>query len=170
MTVKSIGRLTLLKYCAISVLAILTLFILTFLIFGDPKVTTVTLERAVATLTNEFLDNSVFVVLQAIMILIEILIIGGLIGELIIKKGRNKFLIGGLTLLAMWLLLFLTSAVTSGLMNSIKYGRQGFESAFLSWTIYGLIPFFAFGIIHGLTTGFFLGREIKKRGEKLNAL
>ena len=170
MTVKSIGRLTLLKYCIISVLAILTIFILTFLIFGDSKTTTVTLDNAISTLMADFLDNSLFVGIQTIVLLIEIVIIGGLIGELIIKRGKNKFLTGGLTLLTMWLLLFLTCAVTGGIINSIKYGRQGFESAFLSWTVYGLIPFFVFGLIHGLTTGFFLGREIKKRGEKLNAL
>ena len=170
MTVKSIGRLTLLKYCLISVFAILTIFMLTFLTFGDPKTTTVTLDNAVSTLLTDLIDNFLFVCIQTVLLLIQILIIGGLIGELIIKKGKNKFLIGGLTLLTMWLLLFLTCAVTAGIMNSIKYGRQGFESSFLSWTVYGLIPFFVFGLVHGLTTGFFLGRAIKKKGEKLNAL
>jgi magnesium-transporting ATPase (P-type) len=164
MTAKSIGRQTLLKYCIISVLAILTIFISTFLIFGDPTVTTVTLDNAVSTLMRDFLDNYVFVGIQTVLIIIEILIIGGLIGELIIKREKNQFLVGGLTLLTMWFLLFITCAVTGGIMNSVNYGLNGFKSAFMNWTVYGLLPFLFFGIIHGLTTGYFLGREIKKRG------
>ena len=70
----------------------------------------------------------------------------------------------------MWFLLFITCAVTGGIMNSINYGLNGFKSAFMNWTVYGLLPFLLFGIIHGLTTGYFLGREIKKRGRWLNAL
>ena len=164
MTAKTIGRQTLLKYCIISVSAILTIFISTFLIFGDPTATTVTLDNALSTLMRDFLDNYLFVGIQTVLIIIEILIIGGLIGELIIKREKNIFLVGGLTLLTMWFLLFLTCAVTSGMMNSINYGLNGFKSSFMNWTVYGLLPFLFFGIIHGLTTGYFLGREIKKRG------
>ena len=164
MTAKLIGRQTLLKYSIISVLVILTIFILTFLIFGDSTVTTVTLDNAVSTLMRDFLNNHLFVGIQTVFLVIEILIIGGLIGELIIKRDKNQFLVGGLTLLTMWFLLFITCAVTSGIMNSINYGLNGFKSSFMNWTVYGLLPFLFFGIIHGLTTGYFLGQEIKKRG------
>jgi hypothetical protein len=89
MTAKTIGRQTLLKYCIISVLAILTIFISTFLIFGDPTATTVTLDNALSTLMRDFLDNYLFVGIQTVLIIIEILIIGGLIGELIIKREKK---------------------------------------------------------------------------------
>ncbi|SEG51013.1 hypothetical protein [Algoriphagus boritolerans] len=164
MTAKSIGRQTLLKYCIVSVLAILTIFISTFLIFADPTTTTVTLDNALSTLMKDFIDNYLFVSIQTAFIIIEILIIGGLIGELIIKGQKNHFIVGGLTLLTMWFLLFITCSVTSGIMNSINYGLNGFKSAFMSWTVFGLLPFLVFGVLHGLTTGYFLGREIKRRG------
>ena len=169
-TAKTVGRKTLLKYTSISVVTILFCLTVVLLTFGQDTDVPLTLGRVLETYRNEFVENVDFVAIQTILTLVAIWYVGGLCGQLIIEKGKNKFIIGGLTFLLMWILLFITSAVTGGIMNSINYGLDGFTSAVLSWTVYGLIPFFVFGLIHGLTTGFFLGQEIKKRGERLKAL
>jgi hypothetical protein len=170
MTTRAIGRKTLIKHTAISVVTILLLLTITVLIFGRRTNETITVGRIFKTYWDEFVDNVDFVAIQTILTLVTIWFVGGLSGRLIIEKSKNKFLIGGLSILILWISLFVGSALTAGVMNSVKYGGHGFKSAFVSWMIYGLIPFFIFGIIHGLLIGFPLGHEIKKNGEKLNAL
>ena len=130
----------------------------------------ITLGRIFRMYWDEFADNVDFVAIQTILTLVTIWFVGGLSGHWIIEKSKNKFLIGGLSILILWVSLFVGSALTAGVINSVKYGGQGFTSAIESWTIYGLIPFLVFGLIHGLVIGFPLGHEIKKSGEKLNAL
>jgi hypothetical protein len=170
MTSKTIGRRTILKYTAISVATILILLTVLALIFAQDSDVPLTFGRIVETYKDEFHDNADFVVIQTIFTLMTIWFVGGLSGQLIIEKGKNKFMIGGLSIVLLWTSLFICSTLTAGIMNSIKYGGQGFESAAVSWMIYGLIPFLCFGLLHGLILGFPIGHEIKKRGEKLNAL
>ena len=170
MTVNTIGRKTLLKYTAISVVTILFLLTVVVLIFGQGTDVPMTLGRVLGTYKDEFIKNVDFVAIQIILTLVTIWYVGGLCGQLIIKKGKNKFIIGGLSILTLWVSLFIGSALTAGVINSIKYAGLGFTSAIESWLIYGLIPFLFFGLVHGLIIGFPLGREIKKSGEKLNAL
>ena len=170
MTTRTIGRKTLIKYTAISVVTILLLLTVAVLIFGQGTDEPITLRRIFKTYWDELVDNVDFVAIQTILTLVTIWFVGGLSGHLIIEKRKNKFLIGGLSILILWIGLFVGSALTAGAINSIKYGGHGFTSALVSWTIYGLIPFLVFGIIHGLVMGFPLGHEIKKSGEKLNAL
>ena len=164
MTAKSMGRHTLFKFISISIVLILALYILIFLLFADPTVTTVTLENAISTLAKEFVENIWFVVVQFLLLLLLVFILGGLVGDLIITKRKNFAVTGGLTILLIWVLLFINCAVTGGVMNSIKYGLNGFTSAVMSWVVFGLFPFLFFGLVHGLALGYFLGRAVKKRG------
>ena len=170
MTTRTIGRKTLLKYTAISVVTILLLLTIAVLVFRQETDTSITLGRIFKTYWDELVDNVDFVAIQTILTLVTIWYVGGLSGQLIIEKTKNKFLIGGLSILILWVSLFVGSALTAGVINSIKYGGLGFTSALENWIIYGLIPFIVFGLIHGLVFGFPLGHEIKRRGEKLNAL
>ena len=170
MTSKTIGRKTILKYTAISVVTIFLILTVLALIFGQDTDVPLTLGRILETYKDEFLDNVDFVAIQTILTLVTIWYVGGLCGHLIIEKGKNKFVIGGLSILLLWISLLICSTLTAGVMNSIKYGGQGFESATMSWIIYGLIPFLCFGLVHGLIMGLPIGHEIKKSGEKLSAL
>ena len=140
------------------------------MVFGQESDEPITLGRILRTYRNEFVENIDFVAIQTILTLATIWYVGGLCGQLIIEKNKNKFIIGGLSILTLWISLFVGSAFTAGVINSIEYAGHGFESAFVSWVVYGLIPFLFFGLIHGLVIGFPLGHEIKKSGEKLNAL
>ncbi len=170
MTTKTVGRKTLLKYSAISVVTILALLTIAALVFRQETDETVTFGRILETYKKEFIENIDFVTIQIILTLVTIWYVGGLSGQLIIEKGKNKFLIGGLSIFTLWASVFVCSALTSGVMNSIQYAGLGFESAITSWIIYGLIPFLFLGLLHGLIAGFSLGHEIQKSGEKLNAL
>lgn len=105
-----------------------------------------------------------FLVVQVVVICVAIFVVGGKAGELIIKREVNTFLIGFLSLLLLWLILFISSATTSAIINSFTYGLNGFLSAFESWIIYGLVLFLVLGVANGLTLGFFLGIEIKRKG------
>lgn len=154
----------------ISVVAILLLLTITVLIFGLGTDKPITLGRIFRTYWDEFIDNVDFIAIQTILTLVTIWFVGGLSGHLIIEKSKNKFLIGGLSILILWVSLFVSSALTAGVINYVKYGGHGFTSALASWIIYGLIPFLVFGLLHGLVIGFPLGHEIKKSGEKLIAL
>ena len=140
------------------------------MVFGQESDEPITLGRILRTYRNEFVENIDFVAIQTILTLATIWYVGGLCGQLIIEKNKKKFIIGGLSILTLWISLFVGSAFTAGVINSIEYAGHGFESAFVSWVVYGLIPFLFFGLIHGLVIGFPLGHEIKKSGEKLNAL
>jgi len=90
MTVKTIGRKTLLKYTANSVVIILILLTVTALIFGQDSDVPVTLRRILETYKNEFLENVDFIVIQTILTLVTIWFVGGLSGQLIIEKRKNK--------------------------------------------------------------------------------
>jgi hypothetical protein len=170
MTVKTVGRKALLKYSTVSAGGIL-LFTTVGLLFFEQGIggQGITIRRIMRIYSNEISDNTTFIVIQVLVLLTGIWGLGGHVGQSIISKGRNRLLVGGLSILILWLVLFLGSAVTAGIENSIKYGPEGFSSAFTGWLIYGLIPFFGFGILNGLLLGFPLGQEIKREGVKLNA-
>ena len=145
-------------------MTIFLLLIVIALILGQDTDYPLTLGVILETYKNEFLGNVHFVAIQTILILVAIWFVGGLCGQLIIVKEKNRFIIGGLSIFLLWTSLFICSTLTAGIMNSIKYGVNGFESATVDWMIYGLIPFLCFGLLHGLIVGFTIGHEIKKRG------
>lgn len=170
MTVKTIGRKTLLKYAAISVATILLLFTVAALIFAEDTDLPITLEVILLTYGKEFVENIDFVAIQTILTLVTIWYIGGLCGQLIIQKRKNTFLIGTLSIVTLWISLFIGSTFTAVVINSVKYAAHGTESVILNWIVYSLIPLMVLGLIHGLITGYPLGREIKRSGERLKAL
>lgn len=130
----------------------------------------ITLGRILVKFGNAFVENLDFVAIQTILTLVTIWNVGGLCGQLIIIKGKSKYLIGGLATLTLWIGLFIGTTFTATVIHSIKYAAHGTESVVLNWIIYVLVPLLILGLIHALIMGFPLGNEIKKSGEKLNAL
>jgi hypothetical protein len=169
MTVKTIGRRILLKYATFSAVTIFLLLTINLLIFGQDNVS-ISLGRILRTYRKEIVENLDFVAIQIILTLLTIWYVGGLCAELIVKKGKNKFITGGLAILTLWISLFIGSTFTAVVIHSIKYAARGTESVILNWIIYALIPLLILGIVHGLIVGYPLGLEIKRRGDKLNAL
>jgi hypothetical protein len=153
----------LIKYCVISVFSLISIYSLTFLLYADPAVTTVTFEHLIKSLFSELMDNLLFVSIQIIVLSLQIILVGGYIGELLINKKKGRFVVGSLTFLTVWILLFLNCSLTAGIINAFQYSWSGFSSAFILWVIYGFLPFSFLGIIHGLTTGYFLGNSIQKQ-------
>lgn len=152
-----------------SLVVILTISIVTgvtYQIFADEPIN-------VATFPDNFLKNldgnEVFVLIQILVILAGIWLIGGTAGRRIIDKNNPKFLTGALTFFLLWVLLFTSSTLTAAIENSMIWGQKGFGSAVTGWIIYGLFLFLIFGIVHGLTMGYFMGREIKRKGEKIKS-
>ncbi|WP_377579751.1 hypothetical protein [Ohtaekwangia kribbensis] len=169
MTAKTIGRKILLKYAIFSVVTISLLLTVNLLIFGQDNVQ-ITLGRVLSTFGEAFVEDLDFVAIQTILTLVTIWYAGGLCGQLIIEKRKNKFIIGGLATLTLWISLFIGSTFTAVVIHSVKYAGHGTESVILNWIIYGLVPLLILGLIHGLLIGFPVGHEIKKSGDKLNAL
>jgi len=166
-TSKKIGRMTLLKYCFFSVAIVLTIPIvigLTYQIFTDEPISVVTFYK------NMFRDadgNEIFLLIQIVVVLTGVWLFGGAAGRLIIDKEKSKFRVGVLTIFMLWVLLFISSTLSAGIENAITWGARGFGSAVTEWLIYGLFLFLILGLIHGLTMGYFMGREIKRKGQKI---
>ena len=165
-TSKKIGRITLLKYSFFSVaiaLAIPLLIGLFYQVFKDEPINLLTFFQ------NSFKDivgNEIFLLIQVIVILIGIWLFGGIAGQLIIEQEKSKFKVSVLTIFMLWVLLLIRSTFSTAIENTITSGTNGFGSAITNWLIYGLVLFLILGIIHGLTIGYFMGREIKSKGQK----
>jgi hypothetical protein len=136
---------------------------LTYQIFTDEPVSILTFF---GNLITDIDDNRIFYIVQALVLLLGIWLIGGTAGRLIVKQNTSRFLVGGLTLFLLWILLFISSTLTTAIKNSIIWGQKGFESVVANWMIYGLFLYLMLGVVHGLTMGYFLGREIKEKGGK----
>lgn len=161
---QKIGRVTLLKYVLISVGILITTLAILPLINGQDTDVPITLSRILRAIVNEFLENTGYIFTQILIMSVGVWFLGGLTGRLIIEKKRHIYFVGGMTFLALWILLLVGAMLTSGVMNSVKYGGKGFISAVIGWLIYGLIPFLIFGLVHGLAMGYILGNEIRNRG------
>ena len=109
--------------------------------------------------------NEIFLLIQLAVILLGIWFIGGISGQLIIDKGKSKFKVSVLTIFMLWILLFVSSTFSAAIENTMTWGIKGFGSAVSGWLIYGLFLFLILGIIHGLTMGYFMGREIYRKGQ-----
>jgi hypothetical protein len=163
---KKIGRMILLKYCFFSVAIILVIPIFVgffYQIYTNEPISFLTYFQ------NIFKDadgNEIFLLIQVIVTFTGIWFLGGISGQLIIDKQKSKFKVSVLTIFILWVLLFISSTLSSAIENTITWGTKGFESAVIGWLIYGLFPYLIFGIIHGLTMGYFMGREIRKKGQE----
>ena len=164
---KKIGRITLLKYCFFSVAIALTIPViigLSYQIFTNEPISIVTFFK------NMFKDadgNSIFLLIQIIVVLIAIWFFGGIAGQLIIDKEKSKFKVSVLTIFMLWILLFISSTLCAAIENTINWGAKGFGSAVTGWLIYGLFLFLILGTIHGLSIGYFMGKEIERKGFEL---
>ena len=108
--------------------------------------------------------NSIFLLIQIIVVLIAIWFFGGIAGQLIIDKEKSKFKVSVLTIFMLWILLFISSTLSAAIENTINWGAKGFGSAVTGWLIYGLFLFLILGTIHGLSIGYFMGKEIERKG------
>lgn len=170
MSIKSIGRIALFKWSVISVMVFFILpaiIALTYQIFTDESISVTPFYK---NLKNDLRGNEIFVVVQILIILLGIWGFGGIASWLIIKKKRNRFFISWLTIFSLWILLFFSSAITTGISDFSKYGQNGFISELTGWLAYGLSLYIVLGAVHGLVFGHFLGREIFKVGLKENGL
>jgi len=86
-----------------------------------------------------------------------------------LKKRKNSFLVAALSILILWLILFVATGLTASINSFNHAGGDGFRLSVASWIVYGLPSYFFFGLIHGSLVGFPLGSEIKKSGEKSEA-
>ena len=111
--------------------------------------------------------NEIFLLIQIIVVLIAIWFLGGISGQLIIDKEKSKFKVSVLTIFMLWILLFISSTLSTAIENTITWGTKGFGSTVTGWLIYGLFLFLILGITHGLTMGYFLGKEIERKGFEL---
>jgi hypothetical protein len=159
MTSRSIARLVLLMYWVIPAIVLPSLILVLIKLITQTEPIGDFLTRA----SKDFVDNSFLLLAQTAIMLITIWILGGLIPILIHKNRINSFFVGSTCLLILWLILFLTSALTSSGISAVEMGDFYFKITFQRWVNYDLVPFIIIGAIHGLTTGFFLGREIKKK-------
>ena len=164
-TSKKIGRIALLKYCLFSVAIVLAVPVVIGLIYGVFTDEPVSFLIFFENMFNDAVGDGIFLVLPVVVILMGIWFMGGISGRLIIDKEKSKFKVSILTFFVLWVLLFISLTLSDAIENSIIWGAKGFGSAVTGWLIYGLFLFLILGIIHGLTMGYFMGREIKRKGQ-----
>lgn len=167
MNAEKLGRISLLKYCMMTVLiALITPLIvgLIFQLFLNDGSTALTFYT---NLFQEFTDNYLLIIIQILFLSAYVWGAGTTLGRWIILGGKPKYLIGGLCFFGLWLVLFTGTTLTDAIINSTRWGTSGFKSAILGWLRYGLPLFIIYGVLHGLTMGYLLGNEVKNKGLKL---
>src|SRR5688500_6587496 len=137
----NIGRLTLYKYCLITIIIVLivpivTSFIFQFFLDGGTSVITFC-----STLSEGIKANKGYTFIKSLTLIYSIWWLGPFAERLIIEYNKPAFLIGGLTLLLLWMVLFLSSTITAAIENTGSFGELGFWSAMTGWFRYGL-PFY----------------------------
>ena len=159
---KKIGRLKLIKYCLISLAIVLGFPILIALFYNTFTSESLSISTYYSNMTKGLIDD--YDLLAALIVLMTVCIwfIGGLTGKLIIEKNKSKFLVGFMTFFSLWMLMFICLTLLNAIKKSFTWGFSGFESVVSGWVIYGLFMFLIFGIVHGLTMGYFYGNELKK--------
>jgi len=168
MTTKQIGRITVFKFSAFSVLIIFLLPILIGLLVKLSGDNDISISTFYQNLIGDTVINIPFIIIQTIVIVLGIWTIGAKAGESILTNNKGKFKTGFLTIFSLWGLLFISSSLTAGLMHSIKYGATGFSSAVTDWFVYGFFLYLFLGLTHALTIGYFIGKKIFLLGQKNN--
>jgi hypothetical protein len=165
---KKIGRLKLMKYCLISLAIILGLPILIALFYNTFTSESLPISTYYSNMTKGLVED--YGLLAALIVLMSFCIwfIGGLTGKLIIEKNKSKFLVGFMTFFSLWMLMFICLTLLNAIKKSFTWGFLGFKSVVSGWVIYGLFMFLIFGIVHGLTMGYFYGNELKKKKRHAN--
>ena len=77
------------------------------------------------------------------------------------ERKRNKYLTSFIFIFYSWTILFLSTAVSEGLLSSLKNHRFEIFDAIEGYAIYQLWFYWGVAIIHGLTGGVFLALDLK---------
>lgn len=85
-----------------------------------------------------------------------------LIYNLLTNQNRNRFVIAFGFLFFSWTVAFLSTAISEGILGTIRNGRFEILDALVGYGIYQLWLYWLLGIIHGLTGGLFLAMDFKK--------
>ncbi|MFP5470481.1 MAG: hypothetical protein ACLGGV_02710 [Bacteroidia bacterium] len=165
MNSKKIGRVVLLKYCIISLIAIFIIPIIIGIILKIFTNNEISIVAFFENISIDLQDNLLFTIIQFFVTLTLIWLIGGITGKLILDKNKSKFLIGSLAFFTLWIFLFISCAITTEIEKLILSKYYEFTSGFLGWVYFGLLQFLILGLIHGLIMGYFLGKDIEKRGK-----
>ena len=115
--------------------------------------------EGVENVANDLLSNSIFILIQILVVGSYIFLIGNKYLKLI--ATRNRFWTNFLTIFSIYILLLISCAVTDGIKNSMQYGMLGFESAISGWLIYGGLLLIGLGLLNGLVVAPFMGKRIK---------
>jgi len=80
-------------------------------------------------------------------------------------QKRNVYLVAFSFILFSWTIAFLSTALSEGVLATIKNRRFEIIDALEGYAIYQLWFYWSVGIIHGLTGGLFLALDLKKLKE-----
>ena len=78
------------------------------------------------------------------------------------RQNRNRFLIAFGFIFFSWTVAFLTTAISDGIMGTIRNRRLEIFDTIIGYGIYQLWVYWLLGLIHGLTGGLFLAMDFKK--------
>ncbi len=111
----------------------------------------------------------VHVFTSGIVLSLIIYFLGQWAARQIIRKNKNKFFIGVTTFLCLWIVYFFCTVIIGGVeTKATRHSEQSLFSIIINgWIYLTIIIFGAIAIPTSIIFGFFLGRQIKKRGDKL---
>ena len=150
------------KYCLLSLGIILGFPILIALFYNIFTSESLSISTYYSNLTKGLLEDFGLLTVLVVLMIVCVWFVGGLTGKLIIEKDKPKFLVGSLTFFSLWVFMFICLTLLNAIKKSFTMGLSGFESVVSGWVIYGLFMFLIFGIVHGLTMGYFYGNELNK--------
>jgi hypothetical protein len=80
----------------------------------------------------------------------------------ITRQKRNKYLVAFGFIFFSWTIAFLSTAISEGILGTIRNRRFEILDALVGYGIYQLWFYWLIGLIHGLTGGLFLGINFNK--------
>lgn len=113
-------------------------------------------------LYKEVEANCLFISIQVIVLFSAVWCLGPMLAKQILEKKENYYTTSALNVFLLWLIIFVSSSITSGIQSSIVFGIHEFSNTLTNWFIFGFISFTLLGILHGLLIGFFIGKRIIK--------
>lgn len=154
-TSKQIGRLKLLKHCIIFVGVVLSIPVIIELVDNKSPNIIRAVKEAFKLNTLDSSD-AIFILIHLTVLLIGVWLFGGKAGQLIIDQEKSKFIIGFMSIFKLWILHFISGTVLQLIENDLPL---------TGWFMSGLLLILLVGLIHGLIAGYFLTKEIKRKGQ-----
>ena len=158
-TSKNIGRFALLKYYLVFIVIAMSIPVIIELIQWK---STDILAAVVEAFKLRSIDGGeiLFLFIHVIVLLIGIWFFGGIAGKAIIEKRKSKFAVSFKAIFKLWMLYFFSASIITVTTKNDQTALNLIINGMVTILHYTVIA----GVVHGLVAGYFMGKEIERKG------